>query len=53
MDFLASLFVGKPLNIIAVALVFVALYFGVRFAGIGSGKHPHALLVVVTIWAFQ
>lgn len=51
MNFLASLFVGKPLSIVAVAVLFTVLHFGVRFAGIGSGKHPRALLVVVAIWA--
>jgi len=39
MEFLASLFVGKPLNIVVVAAVFLAGHFVVRFAGLGSGRH--------------
>lgn len=51
MNFLASLFVGKPLNIVIVALLFAALHVGARAAGIGSDKHPRAMLVVVAVWA--
>ena len=50
MSFLASLFVGKPLNILIVGLSFAALHIGARAAGIGSEKHPRAMLVVVAVW---
>jgi hypothetical protein len=31
MEFLASLFVGKPLNILVVAVVFLAAHLALRF----------------------
>jgi hypothetical protein len=51
MRFLASLFVGKPLNILAVAGVFVAGFFALRVASFGAGRHPRALLAAAGAWA--
>lgn len=45
MELLASLFVGKPLNILAVAAVFLAGYLLLRFAAPGIARHPRSLLV--------
>lgn len=51
MQTIASLFVQKPLNILAVAMVFAIGYFILRFSAIGDGKHPTALLVPTATWA--
>jgi len=51
MDTLASLLVGKPLNILAVALVFVTAEALLRATGAGSSAHPRALLAVACAWA--
>jgi hypothetical protein len=48
---LASLFVGRPLNILAVALVFVAGHVLLRFTSGGPRRHPAALLVAAAAWA--
>jgi len=50
MEMLSSLFVGKPLNILAVAAVFLVGHFLLRLRGIGSNRHPRALLVVGAAW---
>ena len=52
MEMLSSLLVGKPLNILAVAIVFPVSHFLLRLTGIGSDRHPRALLVVAAAWAF-
>lgn len=51
METLASFFVGKPFNILIVALVFGAGQLLTRLTGIGSERHPRALLVVAIAWA--
>jgi hypothetical protein len=48
---LASLLVGKPLNILAVAVVFFAGNLLLQFSNIGPGRHPRSLLVVAGAWA--
>lgn len=50
METLASLFVGKPLNILVVAVVFLAAWFVRHRSGSGS-RRPHSLLVVAVAWA--
>jgi len=50
MELLASLFVGKPLNILAVAAVFLAGYLLLRFAAPGIARHPRSLLVACIAW---
>ena len=51
MDFLASILVGKPLNILGAGAFFLAGHFLLRFTVIGSGRHPRSLLVVALAWA--
>jgi len=50
MELLASLFVGKPLNILALAAIFLAGYLALRFTAIGIARHPRALLIVSFAW---
>lgn len=50
MEFLASLFVGQPQNILAVAAVFLAGYLALRFAASGVARHPRALLIGSVAW---
>lgn len=50
MEFLAGLFVAQPLNILAVAAVFLAGYLVLRFAASGMGRHPRALLIGSIAW---
>lgn len=49
-QFLSSLLVGQPLNIVAVALLFVGGYLLLKLTPLGSGRHPQALLVVAGAW---
>ena len=51
MQFLASLFVQKPLHILAVAGSFAVVYLILRFTGLGEGRQPSALLVPTIGWA--
>jgi hypothetical protein len=51
MELLTSLFVGKPLNILAVAALFLAGYLALRFTTFGVGRHPRLLLVAAITWA--
>jgi hypothetical protein len=51
MDFIASLLVHKPLNILVVALIFLAGFVALRFTSLGQGKHAAALLVPAAGWA--
>ena len=51
MEMLSALFVSKPLNILAVAFLFLLGHFLLRFTGIGLKRHPRALLVVAAVWA--
>jgi hypothetical protein len=51
MDLLASFFVAKPFNILAVALLFMALYGFLRFTAFGDGKITAPILVAGVAWA--
>ena len=51
MEILASLFVGKPLNIFAMALVFVAAHLLLSWSTLGTGRHPRWLLLAAAAWA--
>jgi hypothetical protein len=51
MQFLANLFVARPLNIFLVALVFLAGYLAMRFSAFGVSRHPRALLIAAAAWA--
>jgi hypothetical protein len=50
-EFLASPFVGKPLNILAVGLVFLAGNLLLRYTALGAGRHPRPLLWAAAAWA--
>jgi ABC-type proline/glycine betaine transport system permease subunit len=50
MELLASLFVGKPLNILASAVLFLAGYLVLRFTARGISRHPRALISASTAW---
>jgi hypothetical protein len=50
-EFLASLFVGKPLNILAVGLVFLAGNLLLQYTALGAGRHPRPLLWAAAAWA--
>jgi len=50
MELLVSLFVGKPLNILALAVLFLAGYLTLRFTTFGTNRYPRALLIASTAW---
>jgi len=50
MELLASLFVGKPLNILALAVIFFAGYFALRFTASGISRHPRSMLIASAAW---
>jgi hypothetical protein len=50
MGLLASLLVGKPPNILAIAVVFFAAYLVLRFVANGIARHPRWLLGVSILW---
>jgi ABC-type proline/glycine betaine transport system permease subunit len=50
MELLASLFVGKPLNILALAVLFLAGYLALRFTALGIARRPDSLLIAATAW---
>ena len=50
MELLASLFVGKPLNILALAVLFLAGYLTLRFTTFGTNRYPRALLIASSAW---
>jgi len=52
MEFLASLFVGKPLNILAVAVVFLAGSLLLRFTALDLARHSRLLLIGSAAWGF-
>lgn len=52
MELLASLFIGKPQNVLTVALLFLAGYLALRFAAIGIVRHPRPLFIASTAWGF-
>jgi len=45
-ELLASVFVGKPQDTLAVAVVYLAL----RFMALGIALHPRSLLIASTAW---
>ena len=51
MAFLASLFVGKPLNILLVGVLFLAGHLLLRLTALGAGRHPRPLLWAAAAWA--
>lgn len=51
MQLLASLFVGKPLSILGVAVLFLVGHLLLRFAPLGAGRHPRPLLWAAAAWA--
>ena len=51
MELLSSLFVGKPLHILAVAALFLAGHLVLRLTALGAGRHPRLLLVAAIAWA--
>jgi ABC-type proline/glycine betaine transport system permease subunit len=51
-DLLTSLFVGKPQNILAAAVVFLAGYLALRFTALGISRHPRPLLIASAAWGF-
>ena len=50
MELLAWLFVGKPLNILVLAVLFLAGYLVLRFTALGISRHPRSLLIATTAW---
>jgi hypothetical protein len=50
MECFASLFVGKPLNILIVSAVFLLMYLIVRFVVSSASLHSKPLLVIAIIW---
>lgn len=50
METLANWFVQKPLNILAVAALFLVAWLGARYAGIDAVRRPGALLVPLGLW---
>ena len=51
MGILTSLFVGKPQNILTVAIVFLAGYLALRFTTVfGNARHPRPQLIVSNAW---
>ena len=50
MELLASLFVGKPHHILAVAVVFFAGYLVMRFAAARVARRPRPLLIASAAW---
>lgn len=52
MEFFASLFVGKPQNILVVAIVFFAGYLALRHASFSTVRRPRPLLIASIVWAF-
>ena len=50
MELLVSMFVGNPPGILAVAAVFLAGYFALRFTSLGAGRRPRWLLVAAGAW---
>lgn len=50
MELIGSLFIGKPLSILAVALVFLAGYLATRFTGLGGERAVTPLLIASVGW---
>ena len=52
MELLASLLVGKPQNILVVAIVFLAGYLVLRLSALGIARNPRPLLITSIAWGF-
>ena len=50
MELFASIFVGRPLNILALAVIFLVGHLVLRFTSLGSRRHPRSLLVASAAW---
>lgn len=50
MNFLAWLFVAKPLNILIVAGAFCVGYLALRFTATSTARHPRPILVTAIVW---
>ena len=50
MELLASLLVGKPQNILVVAIVFLVGHLVLRFAKPGIARNPRPLLITSIVW---
>ena len=50
MELLASLLVGKPQNILVVAIVFLAGYLVLRFSALNIARNPRPLLIASIAW---
>lgn len=50
MQWLASIVVGRPLNIAVIAAVFLAGYVGLRASAAGAARHPRMLLWAALGW---
>lgn len=50
MNFLSSLFVAKPLNILVVAVLFVVVYLVMRVTELGAKRSPISLLIASCAW---
>jgi hypothetical protein len=51
MQALAALFVGKPLQILAVSLLFLAGHLLLRSTALGAGRPSRPLLLAAAAWA--
>jgi hypothetical protein len=51
MELLASLFVGKPQNILVVAILFLTGYLVLRFAVLGIARNTRPLIISSIAWA--
>jgi hypothetical protein len=51
LETLSALFVGRPINILAVALVLLAGHLLLRLTSLGVGRHPRPLLFAAAAWA--
>jgi hypothetical protein len=49
-DLLASLFVGKPQNILVVAVVFLTGYLALGFTAFGTARHSRPLFIASITW---
>ena len=50
MELLAPLFVGKPMNILVLAVLFSAGYLALRFTALGISRHPGSMLIASAAW---
>ena len=51
MEFLSSLFVGKPLNVLVFAAAFAVGHLALRLTALGAGRNARPLLVAAVAWA--